>query len=176
MAITNFEVVQTTGATEGPRSPGAPVAEAGPDLSAAPRTEISLRGSVQTSAGTGPLATEWKLYSGPGLAQFSDAARTNTTVSFDATGEYILMLKATDGIHAPSYDTVRVRVSDTFTVNVRKDGTSVRVEWPDGGGNYAVESTDDLSKSWGLSVMVNGNEFIVPQPEGQRFFRVRRDP
>src|SRR5687767_11841647 len=127
IAITNFEVVQTTGATEGPRSPGAPVADGGADLSVAPRTAISLSGSVQTSVGTGPLVTEWKLYSGPGLAQFSDAARTNTTVSFDSAGEYILMLKATDGIHAPSYDTVRVRVSDAFTVSVRTEGTSVRL-------------------------------------------------
>jgi ribose 1,5-bisphosphokinase PhnN len=69
-----------------------------------------------------------------------------------------------------------VQVTGAFTVSVRKDGTLVRLEWADGGGNYAVESTDDLSKSWGLSVVVNGNEFIVPQPEGQRFFRVRRDP
>ena len=120
--------------------------------------------------------TEWKVYSGPGSAQFSDAVRTNTTVSFDASGEYILLLKATDGIHAPSYDTVRARVTDAFTVSVRKEGTSVRLNWPDTGGSYALETTDDLSKSWGLSVIVNGNEFIVAQPEGQRFFRVRRDP
>src|SRR5207247_3744378 len=31
IGITNFEVVQTTGPTEGPRSPGAPAANAGPD-------------------------------------------------------------------------------------------------------------------------------------------------
>ena len=33
ISITNFEVIQTTGANEGPRSPGAPVAKAGPDQS-----------------------------------------------------------------------------------------------------------------------------------------------
>jgi hypothetical protein len=99
-----------------------------------------------------------------------------TTVSFDAAGEYILMLKATDGIHAPSYDTVRVRVSDAFTVSVRKEGTSVRLDWADSGGSYAIETTDDLSKSWGLSVAVPGTDFLVPELTGQRFFRVRRDP
>ena len=176
IAITHFEAVQTTGASEGPRSPGAPEAEAGGDLSVAPRTAISLNGTVQTSAGTGPLVTEWKVYSGPGLAQFSDAARTNTAVSFDSAGEYILMLKATDGIHAPSYDTVRVQVTDAFTVSVRKEGTSVRLDWADSGGSYAIETTDDLSKSWGLSVRVPGTDFVVPEPTGQRFFRVRRDP
>jgi hypothetical protein len=175
IAITNFEVVQTTGASEGPRSPGAPVAEAGADLSVAPRSAISLSGYVQTNAGTGPLVTEWKVYSGPVPAQFSDTARTNTTVTFEATGEYVLMLKATDGIHAPSYDTVRVQVTETFAVSVRREGSSVRLEWPDLGGSYAVESTDDLSKSWGLSVTVPGTEFVVPEPSGQRFFRVRRD-
>jgi hypothetical protein len=176
IAITNFEVVQTTGANEGPRSPGAPIAEAGADLSATPRTALTLNGTVQTSSGTGPVVTEWKLYSGPGLAQFSDATRTNMTVSFDANGEYILMLKATDGIHAPSYDTVRVRVSDGFTVSVRKERTLVRLDWADSGGSYAVETTDDLSKSWGLSVAVPGTDFVVPELTGQRFFRVRRDP
>jgi hypothetical protein len=175
IAITNFEVVQTTGASEGPRSPGAPVAEAGVDLSAAPGTAISLSGSVQTSAGTGSIVTEWKVYSGPGSAQFSDAARTNTTMTFEATGDYVLMLKATDGIHAPSYDTVRVQVTDAFAVSARREGSSVRLEWPDLGGSYAVESTDDLSKSWGLSVTVPGTEFVVPEPNGQRFFRVRRE-
>src|SRR5687767_2707157 len=107
ISIANFEVVQTTGATEGPRSPGAPVTKAGSDFTAATRTSVALNGFVQTSNGTGPLATEWKMYSGPGITQFSDATRTNTTVSFDLAGEYVLMLKGADGIHTPSYDTLR---------------------------------------------------------------------
>ena len=176
IAITNFEVVQTTGANEGPRSPGAPIVEAGLDFTASPGTAGTLNGTVQTSSGTGPLVTEWRVYSGPGSAQFADTARTITTVSFAAPGAYILMLKVTDGIHAPSYDTVRAQVTDAFTVSVRKEGSSVRLDWPDNGGSYAVESTDDLSRSWGVSVVVDGSGFIVPQPDGQRFFRVRRDP
>src|SRR5688500_17316438 len=70
--IANFEVVQTTGANEGPRSPGAPVAEAGADFSLGTRTSVALNGFVQTSNGTGPLAIEWKMYSGPGVARFGD--------------------------------------------------------------------------------------------------------
>ena len=31
ISTTNFEVIQTTGTNEGPRSPGAPAANAGPD-------------------------------------------------------------------------------------------------------------------------------------------------
>src|SRR5207253_2694046 len=34
IGVTNFEVVQTTGPAEGPRSPGAPAANAGPDATA----------------------------------------------------------------------------------------------------------------------------------------------
>jgi hypothetical protein len=35
IGITNFEVIRTTGPNEGPRSPGAPVANAGPDQTVA---------------------------------------------------------------------------------------------------------------------------------------------
>jgi hypothetical protein len=175
ISITNFEVVQTTGATEGPRSPGAPVAQAGSDFTAATRTSVSLNGFVQTSNGTGPLTTEWKMYSGPGVAQFSDATRTNTTASFDSAGEYVLMLKGADGIHTPSYDTLSVRVSDGINVSMRRDGDSLRVEWTGGAGNYTVESTDDLRNSWTTRATLTGSEYLVPQSSGQRFFRVRRE-
>ncbi len=46
IAITNFEVVQTTSVNEGPRSPGAPVAFAGPDQTAAAGVPLPLAGAV----------------------------------------------------------------------------------------------------------------------------------
>jgi hypothetical protein len=174
MAITHFEVVQTTGTNEGPRSPGAPIAEAGQDIDAAIGTEVTLNGFVETSAGTGQLATEWKVNSGPGAAQWSDASQTNCTVSFDAAGEYVLMLKASDGIHTPSYDTVRVRVTDELSVSIRREGNSVRLMWTGGEGNYTVEATGELGTEWSTIVEVTGTEYLVPVSDGQRFFRVRQ--
>ncbi len=100
--LTNFEVVQSTGPEEGPRSPGAPLASAGPNESAAAGQAIQLQGYI-TYTGT-PPAVQWKLYSGPGTAVFADATKTNTTVSFSAPGVYTLELSAADGIHAVAYD------------------------------------------------------------------------
>lgn len=178
IAITNFEVVEATGPTEGPRSPGAPTADAGENLNAVVGIPVTLRGFAQTSGASGPLTTEWKVYSGPGEAHWSDASATNSTVVFDAPGEYTLMLKASDGIHTPSYDTVRVLVTDSageMRVNVRREGAGVRLEWEGAGGSYSVETTDDLGKAWSIGTVVTGTEFVVPELTGQRFFRVRKD-
>ena len=51
LAITNFEVIQTTGPNEGPRSPGAPVASAGVDQTVALASGANLQGFVSF---TGP--------------------------------------------------------------------------------------------------------------------------
>src|SRR6185503_14660349 len=49
ISITNFEVIQTSGANEGPRSPGAPKAHAGADQTATPAVPLQLNGSVEFS-------------------------------------------------------------------------------------------------------------------------------
>src|SRR5262245_55074073 len=46
LSVTNFEVIQTTGATGGPRSPGAPVVDAGLDRTVARGTPVNLAGVV----------------------------------------------------------------------------------------------------------------------------------
>src|SRR5204863_5885540 len=46
IAISNFEVVQTTGPSEGPRSPGAPSVDAGPDQFLEAATSVALSGTV----------------------------------------------------------------------------------------------------------------------------------
>ena len=175
ISITNFEVIQTTGPLEGPRSPGAPIVEAGPDMNASIRSSLSLSGAVHTSNGTGPLITEWLLHSGPGNPQFADAFRTNTTVSFDTSGDYVLMLKVTDGIHTPAFDTIRLYVTDGISVTVQREGAGLRVQWTGGAGEYIVESTDDLTNSWATIATISGTQHLVPNQNGQRFFRVRRN-
>lgn len=175
ISITNFEVVETTGMNEGPRSPGGPIVEAGTNLTASPSTPITLSGSVSISTGIGPVTTEWTLYSGPGAVTIQDRLSTNTTATFEKSGDYILMLKATDDLHTPSYDTVRVHVTDGFTVSVERDSNALKIAWTGIPGTYIVESTDGLAHEWTTTEVVTGTEYLVPPQDGQRFFRVRRE-
>lgn len=107
--IVNFEVVQSTGPTGGPRSPYPVVANTGPNQSVAFGTKVNLNGSV--SGGSAPVHIQWYKYSGPGSVSFSAPNAAVTAASFSAKGTYVLMLKATDGIHAPAYDAVQVVVN-----------------------------------------------------------------
>ena len=110
LAITNFEVVQTTGETQGPRSAGAPTANAGPDQTVLLSAGAALAGSVTGSG----LTTQWYLYPfamAPGTVTFGNAAALSTTATFSAPGKYTLMLSATDGVHAVAFDAVIVTVT-----------------------------------------------------------------
>ena len=102
ISITNFEVIQTTGTNGGPRSPGAPVANAGPDQTVVFGQPAQLAGVVSFS--NTPPVIRWKTYSGPGTVTFGNAAQTNTTATFSAPGIYTLELSADDGVHAVAYD------------------------------------------------------------------------
>ena len=72
IGIDNFEVVQTTGPNEGPRSPGAPTVSAGPDQFVELGTAVTLHGVVNVPAGNATV--QWKLYSGPNDAAIADAS------------------------------------------------------------------------------------------------------
>jgi hypothetical protein len=106
--INNFEVVQTTGPNEGPRSPGTPTVDAGPDQFLEFPTSVSLNGSVNDPSGRATVA--WKVYSGPAGASFANANQPATTVTINAPGTYTFMLSADDGVHTVAYDAVVVRV------------------------------------------------------------------
>ena len=107
--INNFEVVQTTGASEGPRSPGAPSVDAGPDQFLEYPTNISLNGSLNDPSGHATIG--WKVYSGPLGASFANASQATTNVTINAPGTYTFMLSADDGVHTVAYDAVVVRVT-----------------------------------------------------------------
>jgi hypothetical protein len=83
VSVTNFEVIQSTGAAEGPRSPGASSVSAGSDMSAFVGVPVSLRGTLSYT-NTGPITNTWSLYSGPGQVSFNNAHQTNTAVSLDS--------------------------------------------------------------------------------------------
>lgn len=106
--VDNFEVVQTTGPEEGPRSPGAPTVNAGPDQLVSLGESVTLQGAVNASGGATVM---WKLYSGPDECVIADPGSADTTVMFPQSGSYVLELSADDGVHAVAYDTVSVSVT-----------------------------------------------------------------
>ncbi len=142
--ISNFEVVQATGPTGGPRSPGAPTADAGADLevlfpAAAP---VPLGGSAP---GTG-LTVEWTKYAGPGAVTFGNPAQAATTVSFSMPGTYTLMLTVRDGVHAAARDAVVVRV--VLPVVVTRVGDNATIIFRSAiGQTYRVERAPDASRA-----------------------------
>jgi hypothetical protein len=109
IGISNFEIIQTTGPAEGPRSPGAPSVNAGADQFLEAATTISLNGSVSDPSGT--AAVLWKVYSGPAGVSFANANQAATTATVSAPGTYTFMLSADDGVHAVAHDAVVVRVT-----------------------------------------------------------------
>jgi len=142
--------VQSTGATGGPRSPGAPSASAGSDQFIPFGSSAALQGSV-TTTGTAPTV-QWKVYSGPGTVTFGDATQPATTASFSQPGSYLLMLSAADGVHAVAYDAVTINV--TLAVNGSANGQDFVVQFPtQSGRTYQVVASPDLtSASWTTAV------------------------
>ena len=107
--ISNFEVVQTTGPAEGPRSSGAPIVDAGPDQFLEFPASISLSGSVNDPSGHASVL--WKVYAGPAGVSFANASQAATTATINTPGTYTFMLSADDSTHAVAYDAVVVRVT-----------------------------------------------------------------
>jgi hypothetical protein len=164
--------VQTTGPNEGPRSPGAPGANAGPDQSLPTGQPAQLQGSVNYTGA--PPVVLWKLYSGPGTATFGDAAQINTTVTFGAPGVYTLMLSADDGVHAVAYDVVTITVSNTINVFISGGGTNVNLSWTGGSAPWVLEKTGELfPASWSGVITTSSQNASVPITNTNAFFRVR---
>ena len=173
LAITNFEVVQTTGPNGGSRSPGAPTANAGPDQSSGPGRVVQLAGYVSYSNPATKI--KWIAYSGPGTVSFGNAAQTNTTASFSAPGTYTLELSADDGVHAVAYDamTVTVTVSTGLKVSIAHSGPNVALSWTGAAGPYVVQQSGTLPALWNDLIATNGTNVNLPITNSMSFFRVR---
>ena len=172
VGITNFEVVLSTGPNEGPRSAGAPVADAGPDQTSAPGVPLQLSGVVISN--TAPTTNLWKLYSGPSPVTFGDASQTNTTATFGAPGTYTLMLSADDGIHAVAYDAVVVTVGQGIALTIAGTDTNLNLSWSGGSPPYVVESADTLPASgWSGVLTTSQQNASVPISAGSAFFRIK---
>jgi hypothetical protein len=172
IGITNFEVIQTTGPNEGPRSPGAPVANAGPDQTVSLSQPALLPGCVNFTGA--PPVIQWKLYSGPGTVTFGNAAQTNTTASFSAPGVYTLLLSADDGVHAVAYDAAVLTVTQGILVSIAPAGTNLSLTWTGGSPPYVVEQTGMLpAGTWSGVVTTSMQNANVPVTNAAAFFRVR---
>jgi len=173
LSITNFEVIQTTGPTQGPRSAGAPTVNAGADFMAAAGRPVALAGTISYT-NTTPLTVGWSLYSGPAAVSFSDATRTNSSITFSTPGTYILMLSADDGVHTPAYDAVVVTVSDSILAQVRCSPTTVTLSWNGGTPPFDVLSSSTLSSnSWTVATTTSATNATFALATGAKFYRVR---
>lgn len=172
VGITNFEVVQSTGPNEGPRSPGAPVAFAGPNQTAQIGMPLQLQGAVIYS--NTPPATQWTLYSGLGTVTFGKASVTNTTATFSAPGIYTLELSANDGVHAVAYDAVTITVINSVAVFINRTGTNVNFNWLGGTPPYVLQATPGLSPaSWVNIATTSVQTVTLPLTNAAEFFRIQ---
>jgi hypothetical protein len=172
ISITNFEVIQTTGTNGGPRSAGAPAANAGPDQTVAFGQPAQLAGVVSFS--NAPPVIRWKTNSGPGAVTFGNAAQTNTTATFSAPGIYTLELSADDGVHAVAYDAVVITVMNVIRVSITRAGTNVNVSWTGGVAPYVVQRTTALpAGTWSDVATTSGQSTSIPITNAAGFFRVK---
>src|SRR5947207_4809808 len=123
--VSNFEVILTTGPSEGPRSPNAPSVNAGVDQNIS-SLSTTLTGTIVDPSGAATIF--WKLYSGPAPVNFANPNAATTLVNFTQAGSYTFELSADDAIHAVAYDAVIVTVqsgSPTPTPTPSADRKSV---------------------------------------------------
>jgi hypothetical protein len=173
IGITNFEVIQTTGPNEGPRSPGAPVANAGPDQTVPFGLPLQLQGAVFFT-NTSPTIL-WKLYSGPGTVSLGNPAQTNTSALFSAPGVYTLELSADDRVHAVAYDAVVITVTNSINVAIALAGTTVNLSWAGGVPPFVVEQAEALRiGAWSGVVTTSLQTASVPLTNQAGFFRIRQ--
>lgn len=85
----------------------APLVSAGPSGTVERGAALTLRGTASDDGlPSGALTTAWVMVSGPGRATFTDAARAETDVRFDAVGTFVLRLTASDGELEAASETV----------------------------------------------------------------------
>lgn len=175
IGIGNFEVVQTTGPTEGPRSPGAPIANAGLDMSIPFGAPAPLKGTVN-----GAGVVQWKVAAGPGTVTFGTATQPMTSASFSHPGLYTLLLSIDDGVHAVAYDAVAVEV--ILRASIAREGNDILVNFPSLPSRaYRVESTPSLAPpTWSTladNLVGTGSTIQIRHPnvltQPACFYRVR---
>lgn len=171
VGISDFEVIQTTGPSEGPRSPGAPAASAGPDQTVAPDRGLVLSGFVSATL---PVSVAWKHYSGPGAVTFEEASKTNTVARFSAPGDYTLMLSADDGVHAVAHDAVVISVVEGIRIQASYTNGNILLDWSGGNAPFELQSSSVLPAiKWDSVLTTPASTALLPSTGPQLYFRVR---
>jgi len=175
--INNFEVVQTTGAASGPRTPGAPSVNAGADVTVQFSNSVNLEGTISDPSGT--AAVHWNQYSGPGVVTFADASQWQTSATFSAPGLYTLILSAADGLHPVAYDAVVIRSVPRVSADVSGNDFVITFATVVG-QQYRVEQSGELpALQWSIVAdNINGTGADIPVTDfgavsgAPRFYRV----
>lgn len=180
IGVNQFDVIQSTGPNEGPRSPGAPSANAGADQSYASHDSVLLKAAAtDPDTPAGNLTIRWRQAEGPGVVTFANATALETSASFSVPGRYKLIVSIDDGVHATAYDVIII--DTTIKVDVIRSGNNMRIRFGTvAGQNYRVErNTTPGTTGWAtLAASVAGTgspvEIIHTNAllEGQQFYRV----
>ncbi len=107
--VDQFEVIETTQAEQGPRSAGVLAVDAGNDQAIGTGSIIVLQGKILDPANAAELL--WYLYKGPQAVAIDDATQLAASVRLTTLGKYTFMLRATDAVHSPAFDTLSVIVT-----------------------------------------------------------------
>ena len=179
IVVSDFEVIQTTGPLEGPRSPGAPVVNAGADQVIQWPAASAPLAAVNTTAGTPPLTWSWRTGAGPAAATFSNPAAAQASATFPLPGTYTLVCGADDGTHAIGWTSLRVETR--LTAQVTHSPSDTRVSFPTAAGQrYRVQwCADAATGAWTTladNLLGTGSPLEVPDstagPAPRRFYRV----
>jgi hypothetical protein len=175
LSLANFEVVLTTGEFEGPRSPGAPAIDAGPDQRIPLDSAAALLPAViYTNAE--PLSIVWISYAGPGSVHFEVDDQAAGSATFSTSGVYTLLVKADNGVHASAYDAVAVTVEPVIRLEAALGADQVAITWRgvEAGAESVLEcATTLLLPDW-VPVATNGGFALLPGAGTAVFFRVRQ--
>jgi hypothetical protein len=134
---------------------------AGADLSVKLGTGTQLSGTV-TDDGLpqgNTLVKTWSKATGPGTATFSNASSTSASVSFSATGTYVLMLTASDGSLSTSDNVTAVVTSNTtsttFSSSINRRNPSRSFDLNTGSGKLSANLSFSSKKQNSANLTIN---------------------
>ena len=135
-----------------------PVANAGPDQTAAAGTTITLNGSGSTDVDGNKLTYDWSIVSVPtgSLATFSNPTAAKPTFVADKAGQYVAQLIVNDGTVNSAPDTVIIATTGANTAPVASAGPDQTVPADstvqlDGSASKDADS-NALRYQWALTV------------------------
>ena len=106
--------------------------------------------------------------------RFSDAGLLNTAVTFNAPGEYILMLSAEDGVHAVAYDAVKITAASESRLSAALAGNDFQLSWNLPPGQSVIEQKLSFSTAWMPVLTTAVQTATLPITNSAAFFRIRQ--